>query len=225
MASTTLTEYRAAVNAAIGLDSVADNDLLTRWINEGYERFVADTHCYVDTATLALTSGEHTYDLPSGAMAILEMYNNSGADQREFCRVSLPEIVQMRRAVSSAPARYYATAGSNLITVYPTPSADEELTFFYVVRPTAMSGSSETPTGVPAEFQQAIEFHACARAAEFDNHEPSQYGTYYRALYEREVQLCRKAMRNMGGNRSASIVPGYRERGISNDRARIYHWR
>jgi hypothetical protein len=230
MASTTFGTYKTILAGLIGLDSSAEASLINLWVNQGYERFIADTHCYINTSALDFTADQDTYDLPTGAMAIHEMYV-LGTDGQPtggcFERVSLPELISMKRvATSSAPARYYATVGANMFVVHPTPdSSDEQLYIYYVVRPTAMSSDDDLPTGIPAEFHQALEYWALARAAEYDSHGPSQFGLFYRGLYEAEVRRCKSAIQKMGGNRPAPLKAGYRDSyRASSDRSRIFNW-
>lgn len=226
MAETTLTQFRTEVAAVIGVDnSVAgDQGLIDRWINEGYEDFVRKTRCFADWDDMDLTADTHTYTLPTQPLAILEIYNTANGTQYRMERQTLDDIIEMRRAVSAAPARHYATIGMNLLTVYPTPGEGEAVTIYWIPRPTALTSGSDTPTSVPPEFHQAIAYYAIARAAEYDNHEPSQYGSYYRALYEMQVRECRSSIRNIGGRRNAPLVAGRPASSrISNDRSQIFH--
>lgn len=229
MASTTLTRLRIQVAAVIGTDVTSGSDdetLVTEWINEGMEQFMLDTGCVAKWATMSLTSGTHTYTLPTGAMAIHEVQNEQGGDSYRLERVTLQELVELRRRDGAAPARWYAVVGSNMLSLYPTPGSGETLTVWYVPRPTAMSTGSETPgdgTGnreIPAEFHKAVFEYAAARAAEYDQHGPSQYGTYFRALYEKSVRDCRKAMFGKGGRRPARATVGRAARRVSSDPSR-----
>lgn len=171
---------------------------------------------------MTTTAGTHTYTLPAGVMTVKEVLNTEGSTDWTFERSTLAEIINYRRAQGAAPARYYAVEGSNMLTLYPTPGDGETITVWYVPAVTAMTGSSQTPTGVPAEFQQAIEFYALARAAEFDQHAASQFGTYWLARYEQLVRECRKANRQHGGQRTARIRLGKRDKvSLMSDPSRI----
>lgn len=231
MPETTFEILRLHVSQFTGLeiDPDAEQDIMESWINEGYEQFIADTHCDVDSATLSFTADQHTYDLPTEAMAVLEVYT-TGADGTvaTMQRCTLQEIIEMRRLnTTGGDARYYSVQGANLILVHPTPdSSSDSLTLYYVPRPTPMTADEDTPEGIPPEYHKAVEFYALARAGEYDENGPSQFGTYWLARYEREVKRCKASIHEMGGNRAAPLtagMPGWRSQ-LSNDRSRIFNW-
>lgn len=213
MAETTLTNYRVRLAATLGLDNSASGDqtLIDAWVNEGYEDLVRRTRCKTAWATIDLTSGTHTYTLPTASMGIHEAYNTSGGSDYPLEQVTLQELIRARANSSSAgyPARMYAVEG-DAITLYPTPGAGETITVYYTPRPAAMSSGSDTPASVPAEFHQAIEYYAAARLAEMDGHEPSGFGAYFRALYEQQVRELRRHVAGGFGRRPARAVAGRR---------------
>lgn len=210
---TTLAEFMSAVEAELGLNVGTqaspgpERALTLRWLNEGYEDFVRRTHCKVTWDDVPLTVGESRYDLPSQTVAVLQMANSAG---RGLERVTLQEIDDLHRADSTASTTItrYATAGHTYFRIWPTPTTADTLTMTYVPRPTPMSDDVHSPTDVPAEFHQAVEFYAEARAARYDNHGPSQFGGTYLMLYEQAIAQCKAAAKDKGGSRMARIIPG-----------------
>jgi hypothetical protein len=221
LASTTLTNFRLRVAAILGLDNSSNGDqgLIDAWVNEGYEDFVRRTQCNVDEATMALTSGTDDYTIATSIMAILEIDNSASDQTYGMERLTLPDLLKMRRAAptTASPARYYAFKGSDRLSVFPTPGSSETLTILYVPRPTALSAGSDVPSDVPAEFHQALEYYALHRGGEYDNHGPSQFGAYWMAKYEKAVQECRQAMRQRGGSRAARAQVGRATRYVNRD--------
>ena len=211
MASRTLAQFRTIVASKVGLDNSTSGDqtLIDMWVNEGYEDILLQTHCKVLGCTMTLTSGTNDYTLDTDILSILKIYNSASSINYYMERVTLGDIVDMRRAGNSGavpPARYYAVAGSNLLTVYPTPGSGETLTVYYVPRPTALSASSDVPSDVPAEFHKAIEFYALREAADYDDDQSSYIGRYYDQQYVAWIQRIKKNVLQMGGSRLPRAV-------------------
>lgn len=202
MASRTLAQFRTIVASKIGLDNSTDGDqtLIDMWVNEGMEDVLLQTHCKVRGCTMPLTSGTTDYTLDTDILQIKSVYTSGGVVLE---RLELTDLLDLRRSSSSgaAPSRYYAVAGSNLITVYPTPGTGESLTVYFVPRPTAMTSSSDTPTDVPAEFHKAIEFYALREAADYDDDQSSYIGRYYDTQYKEHIQRIKKMVFMKGGSR------------------------
>ena len=108
---------------------LATRPLIDMWVNEGYEDILLQTHCRVRGCTMALTSGTNDYTMDTDIMAVMKIYNTSASGSFFLERLTLGDLLDMRQAggtATTAPARYYATSGSNLLTVYPTPGTRRE---------------------------------------------------------------------------------------------------
>jgi len=225
MASTTLTQYRLRVSAIIGLTGTAAGDeqtLIDGWVNEAQEQVLLKTHCKVGTATMALTSGTDDYTLDSAILSILDLYNTVSTTDYPLIRLTTQDLLTYRMNQPSSPttAQWYCQQ-ANTLMLYPTPGSGETLTIFYVPRPTAMTTGANTPDSVPAEWHVALEYYAFARAAEYNEQGPSQFGSYWRALFERTCQEMKTAERRLGGTRPAAMKLGRYPRPVYSDPSRI----
>lgn len=198
----TLATLRRNVAAKLGLENTTGGDqiLIDHWLNEGYEQTVLRSRCSVAPGTVTLTSGQDSYTMDTAIMALLEVDNQVSSTRYTMEQITLTEMLKKRRATSTAPARYWAVRG-NLIEVYPTPGTGETLNIWYVPRPTALSASSDSPTAVPYEFHKLIELYACAEGGEYTQHEASQFGSYYRGLFEKGLMEMNRALNRKAGTR------------------------
>lgn len=210
----TLSDFKTAISSIVGLDATADATLMTNWVNEGYVNVVKRTHCNVLCADMDLTSGTWKYTWAGTILAVVDAWLDSGDLNYRMQRKSVPELVdfQVGSGSAAAPSRYYATAGSNLIMFYPTPSTGETFHILYVPRPTALSAAGDAPDDVPAEFHWVIEQYALSRAADFDDDSSSGMGSFYLQKYEQGIAQMKQANAVMGGSRLAPYIPGRRRR-------------
>lgn len=210
----TLAQFRTRISAKLGLDNSASGDqtLIDDWVNEGYEDVLLRTRCKVSSATMDLTAGTADYTLPTDILAAIDMDIATSTDTFPLVRTDAEDILRRRRASTStdSPSRFYAVEGSNLLLVYPTPSAADTITIYYVPRPTALSATSDEPSDIPSEFHKAIEFYALAEGADYDDDASSAQGERYRILYEQKLFELRKSMRWKGGRRLAPASVGRR---------------
>ena len=208
----TLAQFRTTITSKLGLDntaSSAEQSLVDGWVNEGVIRVLLDTKCNVDKSTSTLTANQPDYTLDAAILQITEMNLTAVSDStvRGLEPVSPAEILSMRRGASSSSSpSYYALEGNDLLLLYPTPSAADTLTIYYVPRPTALSAAGNDPSsntygGVPAEYHKAIEYWALYQAAEYTDHRGSGYGEAFFARYQRELALVRRAMPGKAGRR------------------------
>lgn len=224
----TLGQLWSAVSNRVGnLDSAvsADQSRITTWANEAVVNVLRRTKCYVTSATVALTSGQGDYTLDTDILVSVNVSLTAQGVSWPLERVSADELLGLRHqnASSSSPVQYYALNGANLLMVHPIPSSADTLTFYYVPRPTAMSLSTHDPAdatygGVPSEYHKALEYYACAEAADDDDDQSSAQGQRYRELYERELSRLVSAVRWKFGpyNPRARINP-YRRSQRRND--------
>lgn len=212
------------VQQKLGLDSTAastEETQLIAWINEGVVDVLLRARVNVNCGDLTLTANTWKYTLPTSALAIQDIsYTTADGTSGQLIRVTPDDILRYRAVTPATGARvkYYALNGHDLLMLYPTPSSADTISIFYVPRPTALSStsstahdpSSETYGGIPTEYHKAIELYALAQAAEYTDHQPSQFGARYKAEYEAKLVEIKRAMRHKGGRSLGPAIVGKR---------------
>jgi hypothetical protein len=209
----TLAQYRSRVAAKLGLDTTAggaDEVLTDGWVNEGITDFLLQTSCKVTSATMNLAAGTADYTLDTGILLVKDLYLSSGGSTYGLTEVTVPQMIELRRSTSTtnSPSLYYAVAGGNLFMVYPTPSAADVITLYYVPRPVTLSTAGASPDEIPVEFHKAVEFYALAEGADYDDDQTSAQGQRYRELYDMWVFKARKSLNRKGNVRLPKIMVG-----------------
>jgi hypothetical protein len=182
-----LATLRNRVQSTLGLKTTGNElTLLDGYLNEGYEDVLARTRCRVNCGDLTTTDGVWKYRMPSGSMAVLELWAEADGAVQQFERTTSRHILDMRMSTASTSSgvRYYAVEGHDLLILWPTPTSVENLAFFYVPRPTPMSATADTPSFVPAQWHRAVELYAAWKMADYDDDGSSQVGQMYRVQYE-----------------------------------------
>jgi hypothetical protein len=182
--------------------SSADEVEIDRRVNEGATDFMLRTGIKVQQGNPTLTANEGDYTLDTDILDIMDVYATSGSQDYRMERISVPELLEMRRGASTmvGPARYYATAGANLLMVYPTPTGADELTVYFVPRPVTLSAGSDTPSEIPAEYHPAVEMYALWRLGSMRDDQTSSQGSRYKEDYEALVSRARRTVALMGGD-------------------------
>jgi hypothetical protein len=135
-------------------------------------------------------------------------WSTSGGSSTYAERVPNEEIERLRAAATTVatgyPAVYYAIVGANVLKVYPTPSAADTITVFYVPRPTAMSAAQRPVRHhlrrrARRSIHKAIVLYAEWQAADYRDDESSSQGERYRQLYEDEIKRIRRYVTLHGG--------------------------
>lgn len=225
-----MTNLKTEVQAEIGLASSGTEDtLLTIWLNRAVRDVLRRTHCYVDTLTITESAGTSDYTLSAAIIAVKSFRWDSadGSTHSYPERVPLTEIERLRAASDSVssqyPAAYYAVTGTKL-SVWPTPSAADTITAWYVPKPTEMSsGSHDTSNatygGIPEEYTDAIVLYAEWKASSYRNNRSPDQIDYYRQRYEDECKRIRKDVVGKGGRLGRAVLhPSRRRFPVANDR-------
>lgn len=194
----TLNTLQSDVAGVLGLDFDAanpgngDGPRLKGWANDAVLDMLRRTRCYVTTDTLNLTSGTGDYDLltlkPSW-LEILDIYSTSGGANFRLQRLNPTDLINLRLfSVTSSPEKMWALEGANLLMFYPSPLAADQVTVYYVPKPTAMSNTTDDPSsatfgGIPTEFHYGLELYMQWKAADAFDDESSQNGETYRRMY------------------------------------------
>lgn len=223
----TFAQLKTNVNAELGLDSTAsgaEDVLLGVRLNEGVREVLLRTHCKVSVATTALTAGTADYELPTDVLAMHEIKTSA---LRSLERENPATIHSLRQAAATATAAYtflYALDGANLLMLYPTPSASDVLTLYYVPKPTEMSAAGNDPStatygGIPVQWHDALELWAMHKLGSYDDDASSKIGSDYLVRFEQRVREIRLEIKNMGGRRQPRVRVN-RYRPLSSDPSR-----
>jgi hypothetical protein len=150
--------------------------------------------------------------LDTDILQIIDCYVTSATQTYSLQRVSHFELLSLRRSQTStdSPVRRYATMGANLLLVYPTPAASDELTVYFVPRPVVLTAGGDIPSEIPAEYHPAVEYYALARLASMRDDQTSAQGQRYDEKYEAWVRKAKKTINLMGGSRLAPARVGRR---------------
>jgi len=209
--ATTLTQLRTNVSAVLGLDNAAagDQPQIDFYANEAVRKTLIDTKCYVTSQTLTPGANED-YTLATSVLEIVDWTTTSSGSTYPLERVSVAEILRMRRATAGTgtPTRFYALAGHNTVMFYPTPAAADTFKTYYIPLPTeATTGSHDFATAtygfIPVELFNCLENYVLWKMADLDDDASSEMGDRYHALYEASVQQGRRHLRRKGGYKLA----------------------
>jgi len=198
------------VASELGLDNTAagaDQLLIDQWLNQAVRDVLLRTHCYVTSTTQALVAGTTDYQLPATTLAIIDINGPTTGNRFEY--MTPEDIFELRRRNIglTGATRAYAVLGSNLLMMYPTPSAAETLTVYIVPKPTEMTTGANDPATstyglIPTEFHRALELYAFAKGASFDDDESSKMGQSYEQQYEQFLaRIIRPAVNRKGGSK------------------------
>lgn len=145
------TTLQTAVFTACELDPTQNSDTANYFpiaVNIAEERLTRDLdlHGLTYYTTVAATGGSAFVNVPSGTRIIKSIYHVSSDGslnplyQRtdEFCKAYWPI------RTSTGTPRYYAPWGYQQVLLAPTPSASDNLEWSVIVRPSALSSTSQT---------------------------------------------------------------------------------
>lgn len=119
-------------------------------------RVAARYRLLTTTATLDFTAATETVSLPSDVTEVLSIRRGSVLMQ-PVTEDAYGEMVAVGASTGDGPL-YYARSGTGVIRVYGVPSETvaAAATLHYVKRPTALSGDSDTPAELPAEYHELL---------------------------------------------------------------------
>jgi len=171
-------------------------------IQEAQETFVEDTHCLISTTPLTVVSGTRTYTLTS--TYVLDIIRVSMSPYGVLRRVGEYDLDQMYPGqdyslVTGQPQYYFydATGTTNLLTLFPIPTAAYNgltLSVQYIVEPTAMSSDSDLPFNSQVALNpyiSAIAYNTAAQLLVADN-DPNKRtkAKDYIDFYKQSVSEC-----------------------------------
>lgn len=223
----TLTTLRNVVSKKTGLENEGEEqELIDEWINQGVKEILLRTHVNIECADLDTVADVWKYTMPSGILAIRGVWRDGA--RAPLTRISEFEILELRSADtagSDPDLTRYATLGSNLLLIWPTPTEAYSLDIFYVPKPTALASGVDDPSSenlgrIPTEFHKAIEYYALAQAGDYDDDKSSQNGDMYSAKFEQYLQsVMIPAIKKKGGtNMPRARIRNGRRMSRANDR-------
>lgn len=195
----TLTTLQTNVATELGLNTTDDGSTITKHLNDAVIDVLLRTRCYVTTATMSETSGTGDYTLDTGLLVANKAYVTASGTDFPMEPMGIDELIDLRlNATSASPARFYAVQGT-LVSVYPTPSAADTVTIFYVPRPTAMSSGANDPStatygGIPAEFHVGLELYAQWKMGSQSDDASSGQGARYKQDYEEFLRRMKRQL-------------------------------
>lgn len=217
-------EIRAEVEAVIGVDS-DDATYLNNWIYQGSIDVMAKTRCRVRPFTIGLNAGQDDFSFNSPVLYVISITNYASATRMPMERRSLAELEDMRRGAAAPPARYWAFAGSDLLSFYPTPGSGETVRGYYVPQPALMDEDSDSPEEIPDEYHDAIVLYVKAKAGEHMKHESSNMGILFWAQYNDRISQIKTQLR-LRAKPQMTLTPMRRKRRyIPHDPSEdVYHY-
>jgi len=191
------------VIAKVRLDSTNDLQKAKDWINQVYADVAAETEFEQDYATMALAIGSKVYTLDAAVLRIKQMYvTPAGQEQsRPLEPVSLEQILEWSASNGATSANtggvtHYALLGGRKIHVYPTPSAADTVTIYYVKLPTALSAAGDVPVLQEPYVTECLVNGASYKAAMFLK-DPD--ALTFRQAYEASIRALRGHLRRKQG--------------------------
>lgn len=168
--------------------------LVGQYVNDAARDFARDTKC-IKKLSAALSAAATTpanafYTLPTDLLEIESVWWN-GEHIPFAAAVELP--YQWDTQTGSTPFRaIYGDFGTTELRVYPYPSsALTTLKVYYTAVPAAMSGNSDTPTGIPSVYHIALVYGAVAMCyrRNFEDADRPKAAEFF-AMYQHEVVDC-----------------------------------
>lgn len=186
------------------LDSTADLSRTKDWVNQIYSEVCIETEAIQAVATMTLTSGTSTYTMDTSIIRVKQMYvTPSGqARSRPLQPTSIEQILEWSASNGATVTNmgyvtHYAMFGIQDILFYPTPTAADVVTIYYVKQPTALSAVGDIPVIQEPYASNCLVEGACFQAALFLKDPDAQL---YSQSFERAKQSLRAHLRRREGS-------------------------
>jgi len=169
----TYADIQSAVMEKATLDPVLDVQKVKDWVNQVYFQAGVETEAISGEATMAMTAATGSYVIPAAVARIRQMsIQPAGSTQfnAPLILTTLDEILQRRQngqQGSYPQATHYTLVGINGLEVWPTPSAADTITIYYVSYPTVLSAAGDVPVFEEPYASKILEYGALAEAGDF----------------------------------------------------------
>jgi hypothetical protein len=195
------------------MDSSADLSKIKDWINQRYAQVCIEVEVKQNLATMALTANTSNYTLPSVVERIEAMYVTpvGGTRGPALVETSLSDIIDRQRGTGSTNGNTvtsYAVLGVDEFVVWPTPSAADTITIYYVGLPTALTADADVPV-LHEPWCSKLLFHGPASdAATFQK--DAQMAQWHAAQFEEWIRRYRTHLNRKKGTTTRQFrVLGY----------------
>lgn len=200
----TFSDLYTEVISKLRLDAVEDLDRAKDWVNQVYAEVCVETEFVQDFDTMALIADEPNYTLDSQVLRIKQMYvTPSGEGQsRPLQPTTIEDILERSASYGATPSNqgsvtHYALVGGLSIMFYPTPSAADVVTMYYVKLPTELTDDSHVPVLQEPYATECLVNGACFKAAVFLK-DPD--AALFKQLYDMAIQRLRGHLRRKEGS-------------------------
>lgn len=179
-------------------------------MNQVYADVCVETEAVQDVATLYLTAGVSTYALDSRVSRIKQMYVTPSGEQqsRPLVPTSVEQILEWSASNGATSSNqgsvtHFALVGIQNILVYPTPAADDTITLFYVMLPTALAGATDVPIIQEPYVTECLVSGASYKAAVFLKDPDAE-------LFKRDYEQAKRNLRGHLRRRHGSMTQQFR---------------
>ena len=187
------------------------------YINDGYIDVCSRLDLGATSVTKNLTSGTTQYDFSTDWSITLEKllavrYLQSGSTYSYGVTPAsnLAEVLDLNQAGVVGFIRLYYLLGEDTIIFSPAPSTGDQVTLYYVPRPTALSAAGDIPSQIPSQFQfRCLAYYGAWMLA--DN-EDSAFAEGYHAKYEQAVSDLTSWLARHKNSQSPGMRSGYPDR-------------
>jgi len=187
----------------VRLDSTADLARTKDWVNQTYAEVCIETEAVQDFDTLTTTANVAVYTLDTAIVRIKQMYITPAAQgaSRPLIPTSLEQILEWSASngantTANGYVTHYALFGIQNIQFYPTPSAANTITMYYVKLPTALSAAGDIPMLQEPYVSTCLTEGACFQAAMFVKDPDTPL---YKQNYDQALRALRGHMRRREG--------------------------
>jgi hypothetical protein len=206
----TFLDIQDEVIARVRLDPSVDRSRVKDWINGVYAEVCVETEAVQENSQMSLTAGQSTYTMASTVIRVKQMYvTAAGSGQsRPLVPTSLEQILEWSAAngantTSQGQVTHFACWGVADITFYPTPTAADVITVYYVTLPTFLSGDGDLSVLTEPYASNCLTEGAAYQAAKFLK-DPDAL------LYRQEYDASLKAFRGNLSRRNGSMTRQFR---------------
>jgi hypothetical protein len=212
----------------VRLDATADVSKAKDWVNQVYADVCVQTEALQDYADMVATANTSVYDLDTDIVRIKQMYvTPTGQGQsRPLIPTSIEQILEWSysngaTSTNSGAITHYAMFGIQKIQFYPTPTAADTITVYYVKQPTALDLDADIPVLQEPYVSNLLVNGACFEAAVFLK-DPD--ALLFKQLYDEGLKEYRSHLRAREGSMTRQFRFTGGDRVTPHDRSVDIRW-